>query len=158
MRTIRVGPESATMVDDDDYEVVSSRGWTRRADGYAWARIRGKWVSLHRFLMEPANGQEVDHRDGNPLNNQRANLRLCTRRENALNVRPFRGRSRFKGVSPAYHRRRDGATLWKAQIHVHGKQIYLGYHDDEVQAALAYDAAAAHHFGAFAYLNFPSAA
>jgi hypothetical protein len=42
---------------------------------------------------------------------------------------------------------------WRAQILVDGRETHLGYHDDEVQAARAYNEAAAKHFGEYARLN-----
>jgi hypothetical protein len=60
---------------------------------HAHSRKDGKFVAksnkgtgpyLHRLIMLPDEEQEVDHVDGNPLNNTRGNLRRCTKRQNNL--------------------------------------------------------------------------
>lgn len=118
-------------------------------------------ISLHRFVMgcEPGDGKVVDHLNGNPLDNRRANLRITDHRGNATNVTSSKHQKLggYKGVS--WHPR---AKKWQAQIAAgaprpNGKRraIYLGLFTDPVVAAHAYDLAAIRHFGEFAYLNFP---
>jgi hypothetical protein len=85
----------------------------------------------------------------NGLNNQRDNLRICTPAQNRSNTKKSHGSSQFKGVS------RKAASHWVAYIKVNQKTKYLGTFQDEVAAALAYDAAARQHFGEFALCNFP---
>ncbi len=58
--------------------------------------------------------------------------------------------SGYKGVSLFG---RD--SKWKAQIQVDGKKRHLGYFDDKIEAAKAYDRAALELHGEFAVLNFP---
>jgi hypothetical protein len=100
------------------------------------------------MVARPRRGYIVDHKDGNGLNNCRDNLRVCTRRQNQANRRSRRGVSRFVGVYP--HK-----DKWIAEITSHGRHFYLGYFDDEVQAAKARDRKAWELHGEFAYLNFP---
>ena len=103
---------------------------------------------MHQFIMRPPKGKVVDHIDGNGLNNRRANLRLCTPRQNRRNTRPRRKTSAFLGVS-----RRGSKYL--ARIKHDGRQLYLGLFDDEIEAARARDRKACELFGEFAWLNFP---
>ena len=101
--------------------------------------------------MSAPDHLEVDHRDTNSLNNQRFNLRLCTRAENSRNRRPQqRCSSMYKGV---YWRKIS--KKWQSQITFEGQYYNLGSLKDERQAALFYDIAAVHFFGEFARLNFP---
>jgi hypothetical protein len=102
---------------------------------------------MHRFVMDAPCGVEVDHRDGDGLNNTRANLRLCTHAEDCRNQGKTRGKSRFKGVY--WHRR---GRKWCVFV---GKGNYIGLFKTEIEAALAYDAEARLRFGPFAALNFP---
>ena len=58
--------------------------------------------------------------------------------------------SAHKGVH--WERRR---SVWVASIKVNRRGVFLGQYADPAEAARAYDAAARHHFGEFARLNFP---
>jgi hypothetical protein len=103
------------------------------------------------MIMRPPKGMVVDHIDGNGLNNRRSNLRICTRAENNRNRRPTPGgSSRFRGVY-----RCRVADRWIANLSVNNRTVYVGLFADEVEAALARDAAARKHHGRFAWLNFP---
>jgi hypothetical protein len=141
------------LVDDADLPAVLAAGrWRPVADGLTtYARTntgRHTWVSLHTFLT---GWSMVDHRNGDGLDNRRANLRPATKAENAANSRKQRGRtSPYKGVT--WHKQRG---RWQVQITVSGRTIYLGLFDDPAEGARAYDAAAREHFGAFARPNFP---
>ncbi len=105
---------------------------------------------MHRAILNAPKGLLVDHIDGNGLNNRKSNLRLCTFAQNAHNSRPRRNSSsRYKGV--CWHKVKK---KWTVSIYKGGKRTYLGYYDDEIEAALAYDRKATELFGEFAYLNF----
>jgi hypothetical protein len=140
-------------VDDADYEHAKRFTWYVN-DGYATTnmRINGKirTVRLHRWLMDAPKDVVVDHIDGDPLNNQRSNLRLVSHLENSFN----RGKtskathSRYKGVS------RD-RKRWCAYINRDGRREWLGNFATEEAAAQAYDQAARRLHGDMARLNFP---
>ena len=109
---------------------------------------------MHRLIWPTA--PEIDHVDGDGLNNRRSNLREAVGTKNQQNkMKACVGVSRFKGVCP----HRDGR--WRANIRVpavgkgRGRQTHLGLFVDEEDAARAYDTAARKHFGEFARLNFP---
>jgi len=105
---------------------------------------------MHRLLMPGA--EEVDHINGNWLDNRKENLRPATRSQHMMNCdkrKVSRVSSQFKGVS----RNRSGG--WFARIRKDYETRYLGTFEHEVAAAIAYDHAARECFGHFARLNFP---
>ena len=104
-------------------------------------------VILSRMLGRPLNRDEfVDHRDSNPLNNTRENLRLATNSQNQMNrCKVSNTTSHLKGVS--WHK---GNKSWDAQIKVDGKSIHIGSFSTQEDAHEAYKKAAIKYFGEFA--------
>jgi hypothetical protein len=110
---------------------------------------KAKMIQMHRVIMNTPIGLEVDHIDHNGLNNQRCNLRNCTRSQNQMNRNP-RGVSKYLGVSYKKQAKRFTAAIKVAQ-----KTIYGGYYLIEEDAAKIYDKLALKYCGEFANLNFP---
>ncbi len=105
---------------------------------------------LARIIMNAPKGMVVDHVNGDPSDNRRINLRVCTIQQNRMNEKKRPGKtSKYKGVH--FHRLRN---KYVAQIKVNKKKSYLGIFKSEKEAALVYDDAAKKLFGEFAYLNF----
>lgn len=147
--TIPLTRGRVALVDDADYPTLSQFKWYCTSDSYAARTVRKKTIAMHRLITGAQPGQLVDHRDGNRLNNTRANLRLVTPGQNQHNRRRnHNSTSGYKGVT----RFRD---RWQARIRVDGRRIHLGYYDNPRQAASIYDAAARHFFGHYAHTNAP---
>lgn len=158
MKTISLTQGFVAIVDDADYDRVSAHKWSATKTKNTVYGIRkartseGRTTSelLHRFILGMSDPEiHVDHEDHDGLNCQRQNLRKCVRGENDGNRRKTRGSSHYKGVSWSKNKGR-----WRACIRIE-RTIHLGYFEDEVQAALAYDAAARTRFGVMANCNFP---
>lgn len=137
------------IIDATDVPVVSGRNWCARVTPrsvYAQGRMpNGRGVALHRFLLDPPAGTEVDHINGDGLDNRRANLRLATHAENGRNRRrDTRSSSGLKGVRFHTQRRK-----WQARITVGGKAMSLGIYPTREAAHEAYCAAAARLHGQF---------
>lgn len=113
-------------------------------------RSDNRYLFMHRVITSAQPGMDVDHINGNGLDNRKINLRVCTRSQNLQNKPRRPGTSRFKGV---YWNTRD--LVWRAYISVNRSVTSLGQFRDEVEAAKTYDAAALKHFGPQARLNFP---
>lgn len=108
---------------------------------------------MHREIAMPDPALQVDHVNGDTLDNRRENLRCATKDQNQQNRRKTgRASSQWKGVW-----RHHQNETWCAEIKVNKEKIGLGSFKSEEAAARAYDAAARRWFGEFARLNFPRA-
>ena len=180
--------ENYALVDDEDYDrVVKAIG---RGKWYAWSHagttsvyaINGsRNIAMHRVVVDAPKGMDVDHINGDGLDNRKQNLRICTRSENSRNKKVrCDSQSGFKGVyyvkNPAYEvflengpkLKKDGTPFarqpkpyskpWQAYIGDPSRprrQIRLGHYATAEEAARAYDEKAIELHGEFASLNFP---
>lgn len=161
MKTLRLTRGLVASVDDSDYEWLAVHKWFANPQGYALrSDYRGRPgrsanLFMHRVITGCPAGFFVDHIDGDRLNNSRANLRVVSRAENALNRKPRRRSARvhshYKGLWWNARLRK-----WQVTIGRDGVARHLGLFDDEIVAAQAYDHAAVVLHGEFARLNFPS--
>lgn len=151
-------------VDDEDYDFLNNYKWyathSHQNSWYTTTYYKNKRISMHRLIMNVTDSKIlIDHIDGNPLNNQRNNLRIATSSQNSQNKKPnYNALSKFKGVTRDKKRHSDGYN-WVAGITNNGKTIRKYFSFDkkgEIEAAKYYDKMAKELFGEFAYLNFPN--
>lgn len=145
-------------IDDEDFPLVSKTSWSlsrKKRDSEkqyvrGWIRGTGRCQYLHRVILGVTNPQvHIDHINGNPLDNRKANLRICTNLQNQINKGPMKNcKSGYKGVTWI-----ESKKLWRATIIVNKKQIYLGKFKKKEDAARAYNAGAFYYYGAFAWFN-----
>jgi len=144
------------LIDDADEPIVAGVRWKVLDHGrrlYAVGRIVGSSSTfyMHRLLLDAPPGSDVDHLNGDGLDNRRENLRLATRSQNLWNSRlSAANKSGYKGVAPG---RQPGH--WRALLVHNQRTISLGQYDTPEEAARAYDARARELHGAFARCNFP---
>lgn len=115
--------------------------------------VNGQCVAVHRLLLNPPPGMVVDHISGDPLDNRRCNLRICTPQQNLMNRRRYKpAASVYKGINV-----NKGRICCQIASTYQGKSrtTYLGVYESHEAAARAYDYAASYLFGEFACLNFP---
>lgn len=152
MRGIELTSGLMALVDDEDYDALNQHSWyafRSHCTHYAARSDHGHTIYMHRQLLDAQTGQEVDHANGDGLDNRRANLRFATRQQNQQNRRP---RGMYKGVS--YHAREQA---WRARIKYNGRFIELGHYPTAEMAAREYDRYAPILFGEFARCNFGGA-
>ena len=151
MKVIELTQYKFALVDDADYDALAAVKWCAQKDGHTTYAVRnseGRTVLMHRVITAAPQGVQVDHINGDGLDNRRDNLRLCTHAENLRNQRVKPHSSKYKGV---YWDARDGK--WQAQIRIDGRKKNLGYFTSELDAGRAYDEAAVKYFGEFARKN-----
>jgi hypothetical protein len=150
MKLIPLSKGKFAKVDDSWYEYLSQ--WKWHFDGYYARRnvyVNGRQVHIlmHRLIAGAKEGELVDHRNGDALDNQGENLRICNRSTNAMNMRKHRGSSIYKGVSKYENK-------WRTQIWHNNEKVFGATFPNERWAAYAYDLNAAALFGEYARLNF----
>jgi hypothetical protein len=118
------------LVDAADAEMVGAYLWSM-SKGYAQRNDRSGGrhliVRMHRFLLDlGCDDPDVDHINGDKLDNRRENLRVCTIAQNNQNRhdRPYRGAH--------WHVRRN---RWQANVRLDRKDHYLGLFDTREEAA-----------------------
>ncbi len=169
------------IVDDEDYERLSKLKWSVcescRKKGSTWyanyyykstteknkhGKAKVCSIGMHRMIMDAPKGSNVDHKNGNPLDNRRENLRFCTMAENIRNQRrtpttlsPYKGVHAYRVYDKKYI---DGKQKmgYTATVMYGGEVIALGWFGKAKIAARSYDQIAKVMFGEFACLNFPS--
>lgn len=149
MKKIPLTQGKFAIVDDFNYEWLNQWRWQAQKGNetyYARGYIDGKMIYMHRLILGAKDGQFIDHKDHNGLDNSITNIRFCTVAENQHNKKSNKNStSKYKGVS--WNKQ---VKKWRATI----KNITIGQYKSEKNAAIAYDIAANQLFGKFAYTNF----
>ena len=152
----RLGQGRFAKVDDEWFDYLNQWTWRLNDAGYVIrsgerSGIKRRFYRMHRVIAGAVATQEVDHANGDTLDNQQVNLRLCTHQQNLCNQRR-QHKGVFRGVQPF-----RSSSLWVAMIRSKGRVYCLGYFREARHAAMAYDIAARDLHGEFATLNFPDA-
>ncbi len=147
---------------EGDYKIRNCKIWNANHagklagsvnNGYISVRFNNKSYQTHRIIWKMHNGSdlpftdyEIDHIDGNRMNNKIDNLRLATRSENGWNITKAGANSAsgIRGVS--WDKRR---SKWESKIHVGGHKKFLGYFNSVSEAEEAYIAARFKYHGEF---------
>lgn len=158
---IKLTQNKVALADEDDLNLLSQHRWCAiNSHGkWGWYASTALWkrngktkkASMHRMVMGFPQDLEIDHINGNGLDNRRQNLRVATRSQNGANKPKYKqgAISKYKGVGRA----KSKTKPWLATIKANGKHVHLGHFYTEEQAAHAYNAAALEAWGEFAYLN-----
>jgi len=145
MKEIQLTQNQVALVDDDMYEELNQFKWYVQKDKNTFyalrsvPKIKGKqkkvWMQ-HAIIGKPPKGLEVDHRNGQGVDNQRDNLRFVTHRQNSQNRKNQKKTSNYPGVCWANYRNK-----WQANILINEHRKHLGHFTDEKEAFQAYQKA-----------------
>lgn len=144
---IKLSQNKITIVDDEDFERVNELKWYY-GHGYATrSKNRGcEYRFMHRFILNYKGNLQVDHINGNRLDNRKENLRLVTNQQNQFNRKKNNKlcSSKYKGV--IFNKDNNN---WRARIHINDKTINIGSYNSEIEAAEAYKNKALELFGEY---------
>lgn len=156
MKIIVLNNGMEAMVDDEDYELVMRHTWAYSQpkgcnSGYAQTTVKAQPLSMHRMVLglQRGDGQVCDHIDCNGLNNQKSNLRIATKAQNAMNRGP--NKNNKVGLKGVQIRKASKTRPYIAVIRANYKSYYLGSFNTAEEAAQAYQEAAKRLHGEFAY-------
>lgn len=157
MKEIQLTQGKVALVDDEDFEYLNQWKWcackiSNRFYAIRSYRLNSKkiFIYMHRLITNNNDSKmHTDHKNNNPLDNRRENLRICTNSQNQMNTKvQINNTSGFKGV--VWNKI---AKKWVAQIKLNNKLKNLGRYINPIDAARAYNAAAIKYHGEFASLN-----
>ena len=160
MRDLALTQGKVALVDDADYERVGAFKWSARQEKrrpHCWYAVRtihkskkiskAKTVYLHRVILDPLDGFDVDHKDGDGLNCQRSNLRVATRSQNNMNrAVKAPNKTGYTGIEV----KRDRPSPYVARIHVNGRTIRSPAFATLEEAVTARAALVQQYYGEFA--------
>lgn len=145
------GKQIFALVDFDDFKRVNKFVWYLNGEYPSRKQtVNGKIkvIRLHRFIL--GKDTLIDHINNNPLDNRKDNLRVCTFQENTFNQKKaVNNTSGYKGVWFSKQRNK-----WTSTVRRSGERFYLGYFNDPLSCARAYDLKAKELFGDYAKTNF----
>lgn len=114
------------LVDDEDFEFLHQYKWhyTENKRGYPYAirNVGNTTQRMHRLLLNPPKGMDVDHKNGFGLDNRRTNIWVCTRSQNQMNRKSG---SNSSGVPGVHWRKRS--KRYEVDITLNRKNIYIGF-------------------------------
>lgn len=139
------------LIDPEDSDLVVHR-WRIDRDGYVVTSVNREIVHLSWMIAERMGLSDkllVDHWNRNKLDNQRQNLRQATKSQNNINQGLRKDNSTgYKGVN--FNKR---SRKYVSRLQYQGNRICLGYFENAIDAAKAYNFAVIKYFGEFGLLN-----
>ena len=149
------------LVSIKDRSIVEKYNWVLNKMGYVVAFINKQYIYLHRFLLQTKKGEYGDHKNHNPLDNRRSNIRIVTMSQNSMNSKiQSNNTSGIRGVvyleKEKYGIGIKGNILyrsehWRAYIYLNKKKINLGRHKTKEEAIKVRKEAEEKYFGEFKY-------
>jgi hypothetical protein len=154
MKKIKLTQNKYALVDDKDFDYLNQFKWCFH-DNYA---VRSQYnkksktekqILMHRIILKTPKNKITDHIDGNGLNNQRKNLRICTQSGNRINSKiSSHNTTGFKGV-----RWCEDHKKYRSYLTLNKKVYHLEHFLTKEKAAKEYNKAAKKYHSKFARLN-----
>ncbi len=162
MKKIPLSRGLFALIDDEDIEFINKFKWYAIKNRENYYAVRQEYekskykrrLYMHNEVLKVVKeGNIIDHKDLNSLNNQKSNLRECSIAKNNKNKGVYKNKkSKYMGVYLGYKGKKGQVFI--AQITNDNKHFYLGSFLNEIEAAKAYDKACIRHHGEFAKTNF----
>lgn len=139
--------------DLEDWNELKNYTWHKDNKGYAATSIHKKGIRMHRLILKTDIEQEIDHikavKIDNVCDNRKKNLRVCTRAENARNIKMYKDNK--TGVKGVY--KHSQINKYVAQIRYNGKTYHLGCFDTLEEAKKVREQKELELFGEFSPLK-----
>jgi len=141
---IKLTRGKSAIVDDDLYEILNQFKWYAQKDlNTFYARRNSKignkrtFILMHHMVVGfPLNRKNIDHLNGDGLDNRRVNLRIVPHRENMGNTKDRREhKTTSKYVGIIFDKKRK---MWRSSIKIGEKYIYIGHFNNEEKASESY--------------------
>lgn len=116
---------NTTIIDASDFNKVKDKKWYLKKGSSGSYVVYGNkkgYVSLSRFITDAKQGEEVDHKDHDLLNNRRLNLRVCTKSQNQCNS--LLRKDNMSGVKGVFWHTKE--KRWRAEIQKNSVRYPLG--------------------------------
>lgn len=151
----RNGDVHRIMFDHKDLDVVKGVPWNvssiTKRNKTRYAVYKGSSVTMHKLLMGIKNGYQIDHVNGNGLDNRRRNLRFVTPSQNCQNRKAFNKHGLPRGIQR--RKFKNGRECYRARITKDGVLYNIGHYDSIKEANKAYNEKAKELYGKNAILN-----
>lgn len=152
MKVIELTRGFVAIVDDEDFAELAQYRWRYQTGGYAVRNSKGpdgktRTIRMHCAIMGRRSGFEIDHRNGNGLDNRRGNLRFATHEQNSWNQAAHKNsKTGIRGVHQIGYK-------FRARARVGSERIHIGYFETAEEAKAAYNTFILANHGEFARLN-----
>ncbi len=152
MKKIKLTQGEYALVDDEDFEELNKYKW--HCQRYANSNYAKRWnknkkpntINMHRQITNCPDNMQIDHINGDGLDNRKRNLRICTQQQNGLNILKTKKESTTGIRCVSYNKK---TNKYCPYIYLNGKRKRLGAFDDIEDARVAYIRASLKYYGDF---------
>lgn len=141
--------KGTALISIKDKPIVEKHNWILNSGGYVCTWINKQYIYLHRFLLQTKKEDYGDHKNHNPLDNRRSNIRIVNKSQNAMNKKMQSNNT--SGIIGVTFRRERKYSYWKAYINIYGKHIHLLKTQNKEEAIKARQKAEEKYFKKYRY-------